>query len=165
MFILAVLWLRSIFALPLGNSDAEERLDPLVFTQPPSQLVLRWMLPVEMWQEVLGFCPLEEYATLIPACREFYLLLKQSLLELPPLTSALGGLWLVTRDPMATLVRVLRITDCFVSASDLNERMPLRLLRELRFSEGQEQERVESLLAMLRPLVRAPHKLVATFAE
>ena len=143
----------------------EERLDPLVFTQQPSQLVLRWMLPVEMWQEVLGFCPLEEYATLIPACREFYLLLKQSLLELPPLTSALGGLWLVTRGPMATLVRVLRITDRSVSASDLNERMPLLLLRELRFPRGTRSARVESLLAVLRSFVRAPHKLQATFSE
>ena len=140
-------------------------LDPLVFTQPPSQLVLRWLLPVEMWQEVLGFCPLEEYATLIPACREFYLLLKQSLLELPPLTSALGGLWLVTRGPMATLVRVLRITDRSVSASDLNERMPLLLLREVRLPRGTPSARVESLLAMFRSLVRAPHKLQAAFSE
>ena len=123
------------------------------------------MLPVEMWQEVLGFCPLQEYATLIPACREFYLLLKQSLLELPPLTSALGGLWLATRDPMATLVRVLRIPGRSVSAKDLDERMPLLLLRELRFPSAQEQERVEYLLAMFRPFVRSPHKLAATFAE
>ena len=147
------------------SSDAEERLDPLVFTQPPSQLVLRWMLPVEMWQEVLGFCSLQEYKTLVPVSREFYLLLKQSLLELPPLTPALGGLWLATRDPMASLVRVLSITDRSVSASDLNERMPLLLLRELRFSARQQQESVESLLAMFRSFVRSPHKLVATFSE
>ena len=151
--------------MPLGNSDAEERLDPLVFTQPPSQLVLRWMLPVEVWQEVLGFCPLEEYATLIPACREFYLLLKQSLLELPPLTSGLGGLWLATRDPMATRVRVLRMSRRSVSAADLNERMSLLLLRELRFPGGQQQDHVESVLAMFRPFVRAPHKLEATITE
>ena len=143
----------------------EERLDPLVFTQPPSQLVLRWMLPVEMWQEVLGFCPLEEYATLIPACREFYLLLKQSLLELPPLTPALGGLWLATSGPMANLVRVLRMSRRSVSAADLNERMSLLLLRELRFPGGQEQDHVESVLAMFRPFVRAPHKLEATITE
>ena len=123
------------------------------------------MLPVEVWQEVLGFCPLQDYKTLIPACREFYLLLKQSLLELPPLTSALGGLWLATRGPMATLVRVLRITDRSVSASDLNERMPLALLREVRLPRGTPSARVESLLAMLRPLVRSPDKLQATFSE
>ena len=165
MFILAVLWLRSIFALPLGNSDAEERLDPLVFTQPPSQLVLRWMLPVEMWQEVLGFCSLQEYKALVPVSREFYSLLKQSLLELPPLTPALGGLWLATRDPNATLVRVLRMTERVISAKDLNERMPLLLLRELRFPGGQEQDHVESVLAMFRPFVRAPRKLEATITE
>ena len=147
------------------SSDAEEKLDPLVFTQPPWQLLLRWMLPVEVWQEVLGFCSLQEYKTLVPVSREFYLLLKQSLLELPPLTSALGGLWLATRDPMASLVRVLRITDPSVSAKDLNERMPLALLRVVRLPRGTHQEHVEFLLAMLRPLVRAPHKLVATFAE
>ena len=121
------------------------------------------MLPVEVWQKVLGFCPLQEYKTSAPACREFYLLRKQSLLELPPLTPALGGLWLATRDPMASLVRVLRIPDRSVSAKDLNERMPLVLLRELRFSGRQQQEHVESLLEMFRPFVRAPHKLVATF--
>ena len=151
--------------LPRENSDAEERLDPLVFTQPPSQLVLRWMLPVEMWQEVLGFCPLQEYKMLAPVSREFYSLLKQSLLELPPLTSALGGLWLATRDPMATLVRVLRMTRRSVPAADLHERMPLLLLRELRFPGGQEQDHVESVLAMFRPFVRAPHKLEATITE
>ena len=123
------------------------------------------MLPVEMWQEVLGFCSLQEYKTLVPVSREFYLLLKQSLLELPPLTSALGGLWLVTRDPMASLVRVLRITDRSVSASDLNERMPLLLLREVRLPRGTPSARVESLLAMFRSFVRSPHKLVATFSE
>ena len=123
------------------------------------------MLPVEMWQEVLGFCSLEEYKTLVPVSREFYLLLKQSLLELPPLTSALGGLWLATRDPMATLVRVLRIPDRSVSASDLNERMPLALLREVRLPRGTPSARVESLLAMFRSLVRAPHKLQAAFSE
>ena len=147
------------------DSDAEERLDPLVFTQPPSQLLLRWMLPVEMWQEVLGFCPLQEYKTIAPVSREFYSLLKQSLLELPPLTSALGGLWLATRDPNATLVRVLRMTERVISAKDLNERMPLSLLRELCLCGRQEQERVEYLLAMFRPFVRSPHNLVATFAE
>jgi len=147
------------------NSDAEEMLDPLVFTQPPSQLVLRWMLPVEVWQEVLGFCSLQEYKALIPACREFYLLLKRSLLELPPLTSALGGLWLATRDPMATLVRVLRMTERMISAKDLNERMSLLLLRELRFPGGQKQDHVESVLAMFRPFVRTPHKLKATITE
>ena len=123
------------------------------------------MLPVEVWQEVLGFCPLEEYATLIPACREFYLLLKQSLLELPPLTPALGGLWLATRDPMAALVRVLRMPGRPVWAKDLNERMPLLLLRELRLPRGTQQTRVESLLTMFMPFVRAPHKLAATIAE
>ena len=65
----------------------------------------------------------------------------------------------------ATLVRVLRITDRSVSASDLNERMPLLLLRELRFSARQQQESVESLLAMFRSFVRSPHKLQATFSE
>ena len=148
------------------DSDAEERLDPLVFTQPPSQLVLRWMLPLEMWQEVLGFCPLQEYKTMAPACREFYSLLKQSLLELPPLTPALGGLWLATRDPLANLVRVLRMSRRPVSAADMNERMPLLVLREVCFSGAQEQERVESLLAMFRPFVHSPNKLVfTTFAK
>jgi len=120
---------------------------------------------VEMWQEVLGFCSLQEYKTLVPVSREFYLLLKQSLLELPPLTSALGGLWLMTRDPMASLVRVLRIPDRSFCAKDLNERMPLLLLRELRYPGGQEQEHMESLLAMMKPFVRTPHQLVATFVE
>lgn len=124
------------------------------------------MLPVEVWQEVLGFCSLQEYATLIPACREFYFLLKQSLLELPPLTSALGGLWLATRDPLANLVRVLRMSRRPVSAADMNERMPLLMLRELRFSGRKwEQEHVESMLAIFRPFVGSPHKLAATFAE
>ena len=123
------------------------------------------MLPVEVWQKVLGFCPLQEYKTMAPACREFYILLKQSLLELPPLTSGLGGLWLATRDPMATRVRVLRMSRRSVSAADLNERMSLLLLREVCFSGAQERERVESLLAMFRPFVRSPHKLVATFTE
>ena len=100
-----------------------------------------------------------------PACREFYLLLKRSLLELPPLTSALGGLWLATRDPMATLVRVLRIPGRSVSAKDLDERMPLLLLREVRLPRGTPSARVESLLAIFRPLVRSPDKLVATFSE
>ena len=100
-----------------------------------------------------------------PACREFYILLKQSLLELPPLTSGLGGLWLATRDPMATRVRVLRMSRRSVSAADLNERMSLLLLREVCFSGAQERERVESLLAMFRPFVRAPHKLEATITE
>ena len=154
-----------LVVLPRENSDAEERLDPLVFTQPPSQLVLRWMLPVEMWQEVLGFCPLQEYQALVPVSREFYLLLKQSLLELPPLTTALGGLWLATRDPMATPVRVLSVTQRTVSAKSLNERMPLLLLRELRLPRRTHQEQVETLLAMFRPFVHAPHKLAATIAE
>ena len=98
------------------SSDPEAKLEPLVFTQPPSQLLLRWMLPVEVWQKVLGFCPLQEYKTSAPACREFYLLRKQSLLELPPLTPALGGLWLATSGPMANLVRVLRMPAGSVSA-------------------------------------------------
>ena len=147
------------------SSDAEEKLDPLVFTQRPSQLLLRWMLPVEVWQEVLGFCSLQEYKTMDPVSREFYLLLKQSLLELPPLTSGLGGLWLATRDPMASLVRVLRMSRYSVSVAALNERMPLVLLRELRLPRGTRQEQVEILLAMFRPFVRAPHKLAATVAE
>ena len=151
--------------MPPVSSEAEERLDPLVFSQQPSQLVLRWMLPVEMWQEVLGFCSLEEYRALVPVSREFYLLLKRSLLELPPLTSALGGLWLATREPMVSLVRVLRMSSHSVSAKDLNEQMPLALLREVRFSEGQQQERVESVLAIFRPFVRSPHKLQATFSR
>ena len=100
-----------------------------------------------------------------PACREFYSLLKQSLLELPPLTPALGGLWLATRDPLANLVRVLRMSRRPVSAADMNERMPLLVLREVCFSGAQEQERVESLLAMFRPFVCSPHKLVASIAE
>ena len=147
-----------LFVFPvIVNSDPEERLDPLLFIQPSSQLVLRWMhAPGRDVARSVGL-PL--------ACREFYLLLKQSLLELPPLTSAQGGLWLATRGPMANLVRVLRMSRRTVSAADLNERMPLSLLRELCLSGGQEPEDVESLLAMFRPFVRSPHKLVATFAE
>jgi len=44
------------------------------------------MLPLEGWQEVLGFCPFQESSrmtrTLTPASPEFYFLLKQSLLEM-----------------------------------------------------------------------------------
>ena len=135
-----------------------------MFTQPPSQLLLRWMLPVEVWQKVLGFCPLQEYKTSAPACREFYLLRKQSLLELPPLTPALGGLWLATSGPMANLVRVLRMSRRSLYAKDLNERMLLSLLR-VRLPRGTHQEHVESHLSMFRPFARCPHKLVATFTE
>ena len=123
------------------------------------------MLPVEVWQKVLGFCPLQEYKTSAPACREFYLLRKQSLLELPPLTPALGGLWLATSGPMANLVRVLRMPAGSVLRKDLNDRMLLSLLRVLRLPRGTHQEHVESLLAMFRPFVRSPHKLVATYTE
>ena len=72
------------------------------------------MLPLEAWQEVLGFCPFAEYsrmATSKPASREFYFLLKQSLLELHFLkmfpSPALGGLWMASRDVQATYARVL----------------------------------------------------------
>ena len=75
---------------------------------------LLWMLPIEAWQEVLGFCPFDEYArmtTSMLASREFYFLLKQSLLELrfgSMLPSpALGGLWMASRDMLATYPRVL----------------------------------------------------------
>ena len=74
---------------------------------------------MEVWQEVFGFCPFEEYATMAldkPASREFYYLLKQSLLELrfgSALPSpALGGLWMASRDVLASLPRVLRLGLC-----------------------------------------------------
>ena len=71
---------------------------------------------MEVWQEVLGFCPFEEYARMTtskPASRELYFLLKQSLLELhfgSMLPSpALGGLWMASRDVLATDPRVLNL--------------------------------------------------------
>lgn len=84
---------------------------------------MRWSLPVEVWQEVLAFCPFVEYVHLAgvraaqeegtarPASREFYLLLKHSLLEMrfrATLPSAcLGGLWIASRTPQASPVREL----------------------------------------------------------
>ena len=73
------------------------------------------MLPLEVWQEVLGFCPCEEYVSLInsAASREFYSILKDSLLEMRfcvMLPSAwLGGMWEATRSPAARCVRKLRL--------------------------------------------------------
>ena len=90
------------------------------------------MLPVEVWQEVLGFCPFDVYTWLIglrraavrwrpsvewlarPASREFYHLLKLSLLEmtfrdlLP--SASLGGLWLASRGEEAKCIRKLRLS-------------------------------------------------------
>ena len=46
---------------------------------------LLWLLSVEVWQEVLGFCSFHEYNRLKSnklASRDFYFLLKQSLLEM-----------------------------------------------------------------------------------
>jgi len=80
------------------------------------------MLPQEVWQEVLGFCPCKEYSRLVvpPSMlpsREFYFVLKQSLLELhfgSMLPSpALGGLWMASRHPMASRVRVLCLGSSF----------------------------------------------------
>ena len=82
---------------------------------------LLWMLPMEVWQEVLGFCPCTEYARLVtrkPAAREFYFLLKQSLQELRfcrmlP-SPALGGLWMASRDVLASHIRVLHLGLCCI---------------------------------------------------
>ena len=103
------------------------------------QSVLLWMLPVEMWQEVLGCCPFDEYARLAglrrveyslqwhsqPASREFYHLLKLSLLEmrfhamLP--SPSLGGLWLASRGEEARFIRNLRLGEwCSFSVSVLS---------------------------------------------
>lgn len=89
------------------------------------------MVPLEVWQAVLGFCPFEEYARLVglrpgsqencflewhslPASREFYHLLKHSQLEmrfdymLP--SPCMGGLWLASRVPAAgSFIRSLRL--------------------------------------------------------
>ena len=92
------------------------------------------MLPAEVWQEVLGFCPFEEYARLVGICssgggegrrvllqwgdsapvsREFYLLLKLSLLEMRFHTmlpsASLGGLWMASRGLEAKPVHKLRL--------------------------------------------------------
>lgn len=65
---------------------------------------------------MLGFCTFPEYASMTagkPASREFYFVLKQSLLELRfsrQLPSpALGGLWMASRDPLAASTRVLHL--------------------------------------------------------
>ena len=89
---------------------------------PVLQRHLLWMLPLEVWQEVLGFCAFEEHARVMekkPASREFYFLLKQSLLELRfgsmlP-SSALGVLWMASRDLLASHPRVL-LLGLFVSS-------------------------------------------------
>lgn len=114
---------RSRTFLPLENSLLFLLLShPRVL--PVLQRRLLWMLPVEAWQEVLGFCPFKEYVRMTrrPASREFYFLLKQSLLELrfgSMLPSpALGGLWMASRDVMATRTRVLHL-GFFVSAAAL----------------------------------------------
>ena len=91
------------------------------------QCHLLWMLPMEVWQEVLGFCPCKEYtrmATGKPASREFYFLLKQSLLELRfgrilP-SPALGGLWIASRDALASHTRVLHLGLCSLRFSPLS---------------------------------------------
>ena len=83
-----------------------------------------------MWQEVLGFCPFNEYAQLVglhcadhrrparrwsshPASSEFYFLLKMSLLEMRFRTAlpspTLGGLWLASRGPEAKMICRLRM--------------------------------------------------------
>ena len=77
------------------------------------------MLPLEVWQEVLGFCPFEEYARMTAgsklASREFYFVLKQSLLELSfedddvLRSPALCGLWMASRVVEATYPRVLHL--------------------------------------------------------
>ena len=78
-----------------------------------------WVLPLEVWQQVLGFCPFDEYARLTAGgitSREFYYLLKQSLLDLRFGTKlpapAVGGLWMASRDVLATHVRVLCLGIC-----------------------------------------------------
>lgn len=78
------------------------------------------LLPMEVWQGVLGFCPFVEYVRMTPggkaASREFYFLLKQSLLELcfgSVLPSpALGGLWMASRHSLASYTRVLHLGLC-----------------------------------------------------
>lgn len=78
------------------------------------------MLPMEVWQQVLGFCSFEVCCRMTkPASREFYYLLKQSLLELRfgsmlP-SSALGVLWMASRDLLASHPRVL-LLGLFVSS-------------------------------------------------
>ena len=85
------------------------------------------MLPVEVWQEVLGFCACDEYTRLVglrrvgetvkwrsqPASRELYFVLKHSLLEMRFHTmlpsASLGGLWLASRGPESRFVRKLRL--------------------------------------------------------
>lgn len=84
----------------------------------PCKRRLLWMLPLEGWQEVLGFCPFQESSrmtrTLTPASREFYFLLKQSLLEMCfwekySLPQHWRGLWIASRDALATRARVLHL--------------------------------------------------------
>ena len=118
------------------------------------------ILPVEVWQEVLGFCPFEEYVRLAgfqsdpeeeesfsvvqlereepweeeleeegageeeeepgkcraAPSREFYFLLKVSLLEMRfsgMLPSALlGGLWAASRGLDGRYIRKLRLGEC-----------------------------------------------------
>ena len=93
----------------------------VVFPPPPVlQRHLLWMLPLEVWQQVLGFCPCPVYARLVrnPSNREFYHLLKQSLLELhfgSMLPSpALGGLWMASRHPEAARPRILHLGSRFL---------------------------------------------------
>lgn len=145
----------------------EKKLGPVVFTWSPSaqevcssctslspssifshgcpswllQRVLLWVLPVEAWREVLGFCPFEEYAHLVglrrsatwtvqwrsqPASREFYHLLKLSLLEMRFHTmlpsASLGGRWLASRGPEGKLMSKMRlggwlVLSCLLSVS------------------------------------------------
>lgn len=108
---------------------------PLLIAPPtPRQRVLLWMLPLEVWQQVLGFCPFEEYARLVglrgggdkgerslcwwssrTASREFYLVLKHSLLEMRfdrVLPSAwLGGLWQASRTWEGKHIKTLRLGE------------------------------------------------------
>ena len=145
-----------VCALFLGRVEGE-KLGPVVFTWSPSaqevffyslvahllwygvlsrlfpwrQRVLLWMLPVEMWREVLGFCPFNEYVRLMglrravaggrpslqwlsrPVSCEFYFLLKLALLEMRFHTmlpsASLGGLWLASRGQEARFIRKLRL--------------------------------------------------------
>ena len=87
------------------------------------------MLPVEVWQEVLGFCACDEYTRLVglrrvdetvkwraqPASRELYFVLKHSLLEMcfdRVLPSAwLGGLWQASRTWEGKHIKTLRLGE------------------------------------------------------
>ena len=120
-----------------------------------TQKLLLWMLPAEVWQEVLGFCPFDEYARLVgmrsveegstwisytdlrlrwasqPPSREFYHLLKLSLLEMRFHTMlpspSLGGLWLASRGLEARFIRKLRLGGCGVFFSSVCECLCVRV--------------------------------------